>query len=158
MSAFVSTGRLTSVRPLWAIEGGRVTLEGTGFPVDPELPRVRVGAKPARLARASPSALSVVVPAGLDGGAAIASFRLDGETVLMADKLKVGLVGCGGIAKGKHLPSLSRLNNVETRRVLRHRAGARGRSAPPKYGTKDAKTYTDYENCSPTSPSTSYMC
>ena len=81
MSAFVSTGRLTSVRPLWAIEGGRVTLEGTGFPVDPELPRVRVGAKPARLARASPSALSVVVPAGLDGGAtAIRVDELPGET------------------------------------------------------------------------------
>ena len=40
MSAFaVAPAVLTSVRPLWAVEGGRVTLEGTGFPVDPGFAR-----------------------------------------------------------------------------------------------------------------------
>jgi sugar lactone lactonase YvrE len=81
MSAFVSSGRITSVRPLWAIEGSRVTVHGTGFPVDPELPHVRVGAQRARLAHASTSELSIIVPAGLEpGAAAIRIDELPGET------------------------------------------------------------------------------
>jgi sugar lactone lactonase YvrE len=77
-------GRLTSVRPLWAIEGGRVTLEGDGFPVDPLVPHVRVGAQPARLAAASPTSLTVLVPEGLDGGlTAIRVDELPGETAFV---------------------------------------------------------------------------
>ena len=30
----------------------------------------------------------------------------------MADKLKVGIIGCGGIAQQEHIPGFSRLNNV----------------------------------------------
>jgi len=72
---------VTSVRPLWAIEGGRVTLEGTGFPVDPGLPQVRIGPTAARLAHASPTALTVVVPADLEGGStAVRIDELPGET------------------------------------------------------------------------------
>ena len=72
---------MTSVRPLWAIEGGRVTLEGTGFPVDPGLPQVRIGPEPARLAHASPTALTVIVPSDLEGGAtAVRVDELPGET------------------------------------------------------------------------------
>ena len=63
------SGRVTAVRPAWAIEGGRITIEGTGFPVDrPRLPGVRIGGVPARLVYASPTAIGVVVPAGLEGG------------------------------------------------------------------------------------------
>jgi sugar lactone lactonase YvrE len=58
---------ISAVRPLWAIEGARVTLEGEGFGVDP-LPRVQVGGRDARLAAASPRALALVVPDVLDGG------------------------------------------------------------------------------------------
>jgi sugar lactone lactonase YvrE len=58
---------ISAVRPLWAIEGARVTLEGEGFGVDP-LPRVQVGGRDARLAAASPRALAIVVPDVLDGG------------------------------------------------------------------------------------------
>ena len=77
-------GRLTSVRPLWAIEGGRVTLEGEGFPVDPLVPHVRVGSEPARLASASPSALTVLIPEGLEGGqTAIRVDELPGETAFV---------------------------------------------------------------------------
>jgi sugar lactone lactonase YvrE len=77
-------GRLTSVRPLWAIEGGRVTLEGEGFPVTPDVPHVRIGAEPARLACVSSSSLTVLVPGGLDGGST--AVRLDefpGETAFV---------------------------------------------------------------------------
>lgn len=81
MSAFVSSARVTSVRPLWAIEGGRVTLTGSGFPVDPVLPQVRVGAHAARLAQASSTELSVIIPAGLEGGStAVHIDELPGET------------------------------------------------------------------------------
>ena len=32
----------------------------------------------------------------------------------MANRIvKVGIIGCGGIANGKHMPSLSKLPNVE---------------------------------------------
>jgi sugar lactone lactonase YvrE len=72
------------VRPLWAIEGGHVTLEGNGFPVDPCVPRVRLGAQDARLAAASPSSLTVIVPHGLDGGqTAIRVDELPGETAFV---------------------------------------------------------------------------
>jgi sugar lactone lactonase YvrE len=77
-------GRLTGVRPLWAIEGGRVTLEGEGFPVDPVLPTVRIGAGIARLARASTTALTFVVPPGIEGGStAVRIDELPGETVFV---------------------------------------------------------------------------
>jgi sugar lactone lactonase YvrE len=77
-------GRLTSVRPLWAIEGGRVVLEGEGFPVEPAPPNVRVGSKPARLASASPASLTVLIPGGLEGGStALRVDELPGETVFV---------------------------------------------------------------------------
>jgi sugar lactone lactonase YvrE len=63
--------RITALHPLCAIEGGRITIEGTGFPVDgPTLPAVQVGGVPARVVHASPTQLSVIVPSGLDGGRA----------------------------------------------------------------------------------------
>ena len=77
-------GRLTSVRPLWAVEGGRVTLEGEGFPVEPLVPHVRLGNQPARLAAASASSLTVIVPEGLEGGStAIRVDELPGETAFV---------------------------------------------------------------------------
>jgi sugar lactone lactonase YvrE len=80
MSAF-SSGRVISVRPLWGIEGSRVTVQGSGFPVDPELPHVRVGSQTARLAHASSSELSIIIPSDLDAGStAIRIDELPGET------------------------------------------------------------------------------
>src|SRR5262245_37998103 len=77
-------GRLTAVRPLWAIEGGRVTLEGDGFPVDPGVPHVRLAAQAARVSAASPSSLTVLVPEGLEGGStAIRIDELPGETAFV---------------------------------------------------------------------------
>ncbi len=31
----------------------------------------------------------------------------------MAQKVRVGIIGCGGIANGKHLPSLKAVNEAE---------------------------------------------
>jgi uncharacterized protein (TIGR03437 family) len=75
------SSRISAVRPLWAVEGGRVTIEGSGLPVEPSLPRVTIGGTPARLTSASPTELTALVPAGLDGGHT--SIRIDevaGET------------------------------------------------------------------------------
>ncbi len=61
-----------------------MTLEGDRFPLDPDVPHVRVGAEPARLAAASPASLTVLIPAGLDGGStAIRIDELPGETAFV---------------------------------------------------------------------------
>ncbi len=31
----------------------------------------------------------------------------------MSRSFRIGIIGCGGIANGKHLPSLKKLSNVE---------------------------------------------
>jgi len=65
----MSSARVAAVRPAWAIEGGRITIEGSEFPVDePHLPEVRIGDVPARVVYASSSRLSALVPPGLEGG------------------------------------------------------------------------------------------
>jgi sugar lactone lactonase YvrE len=58
-----------TVNPLRAIEGGRVDIDGTGFPVEGEfLPEVRIGGQRARVVFASSTRLGVIMPPGLDGG------------------------------------------------------------------------------------------
>ena len=67
----MSDPRITAIQPLWAVAGGRVTVEGRDL-VDGEgagpPPEVSIGPLPARVVAASPRAVSVTVPAGLDGG------------------------------------------------------------------------------------------
>lgn len=58
---------ITSVQPLRAVEGGRVTIHGTSFPVD-DLLNVTVGEVAARVTFASPSRLVVTIPQELEGG------------------------------------------------------------------------------------------
>jgi sugar lactone lactonase YvrE len=109
------------VRPLWAIEGGRVTLEGDGFPVDPLVPHVRVGAQPARLAAASARSLTVLIPEGLDGGpTAIRVDELPGETAFV----EIGV------------PLVTGVHHVDSPAYDRHGnlyvtfSGSRGQQAP----------------------------
>src|SRR5262245_32215568 len=57
--------RVTAVRPPAAIEGGRISIEGTGFAVDgAHLPAVRIGDLPARIVYASPTSISAILPGG----------------------------------------------------------------------------------------------
>jgi hypothetical protein len=61
--------RVAAVRPQWAIEGGRITVEGSGFPIDqPHLPKVYLGEASARVVYASSTRIAALVPAGLEGG------------------------------------------------------------------------------------------
>jgi predicted dehydrogenase len=58
--------------------------------------------------------------------------------------LKVGIIGCGGIANGKHMPSLTKLKQVAMVAfcdIDRNKA----EEAAKKYGTPEAKVYTDYK-------------
>ena len=61
--------RITAVRPACAVEGGRITIEGTDLPTNGAgTPEVRLGPHQARVVHASRQVVSVIVPAGLDGG------------------------------------------------------------------------------------------
>ena len=59
-------------------------------------------------------------------------------------KVRIGIIGCGGIANGKHMPSLSKLPNVEMVAfcdIVEKKAV----DAKAKYGTPDALVCTDYK-------------
>jgi sugar lactone lactonase YvrE len=65
----MASTRIAAIRPLRAIEGGRVNIEGAAFHVDEQLlPDVHVGDLRARVVFASSMRLGVIVPSGLDGG------------------------------------------------------------------------------------------
>ena len=58
--------------------------------------------------------------------------------------VKVGIIGCGGIANGKHMPSLSKIQNVQMVAfcdIVREKA----EKAAADYGVEGAKVYTDYK-------------
>jgi hypothetical protein len=106
---------------LWAIEGGRVTLDGQDFPLDGGVPHVRVGAQPARLSAAAPSSLTVLVPSGLEGGpTAIRVDEMPGETAFV----EIGA------------PLVSGVHHVDSPAYDRHGnlyvtfSGSRGQQAP----------------------------
>jgi sugar lactone lactonase YvrE len=114
-------GRITSVRPLWAIEGGRVTLEGEGFPLERGVPHVRMGAQSARLSAAASSSLTIIVPDGLEGGStAVRVDELPGETAFV----EIGA------------PLVSGVHHVDSPAYDRHGnlyvtfSGSRGEQAP----------------------------
>lgn len=62
----------------------------------------------------------------------------------MTKKLNVAIIGCGGIANGKHLPSLSKIKEVALAAfcdIEKEKAV----EAAKAYGTKDATVYEDYK-------------
>ncbi|MGF7398875.1 Gfo/Idh/MocA family oxidoreductase [Thermoanaerobacterium thermosaccharolyticum] len=61
----------------------------------------------------------------------------------MKEKIRIGIIGCGGIANGKHMPSLSKLDNVEMVAFCDIKE-ERALKAAKDYGIDGAKTYNDY--------------
>ena len=62
----------------------------------------------------------------------------------MANRLRIGIIGCGGIANGKHMPSLKAIDRADMVAfcdIIREKA----EQAAAEYGTPDAKVYTDYK-------------
>ncbi|HIT90144.1 MAG TPA: Gfo/Idh/MocA family oxidoreductase, partial [Candidatus Merdenecus merdavium] len=58
-------------------------------------------------------------------------------------KLKIGIVGCGGIANGKHLPAIKKNGNFEIVAFCDIQE-ERAKKAKEEYGTQTSKVYTDY--------------
>ncbi len=62
----------------------------------------------------------------------------------MDQKIKVGIIGCGGIANGKHLRAIKNVKEIEPVAfcdIIEERAIETAK----KYGSEDAKIYTDYK-------------
>ena len=62
----------------------------------------------------------------------------------MERKFRIGIIGCGGIANSKHMPSLTRQPNAELVAfcdIIEERA----QKACAEYGAEGAKVYTDYK-------------
>ncbi len=62
----------------------------------------------------------------------------------MAKKFKVGIIGCGGIANGKHLPAIAKIEEAEMVAfcdIIEEKAT----KAAKEYGTEKAKVYIDYK-------------
>ncbi len=57
--------------------------------------------------------------------------------------VKVGIIGCGGIANGKHMPSLFKVAGVQMVAFC-DLIVEKAEKAAAQYGTPDAKVYTDY--------------
>ena len=60
------------------------------------------------------------------------------------DKVRIGIIGCGGIANQKHMPALKKLPDVEMVAfcdIVEERAQA----AAEKFGVEGAKVFTDYK-------------
>ena len=60
------------------------------------------------------------------------------------EKVRIGIIGCGGIANNKHMPSLAKLPEVEMVAfcdIVEEKA----RKAAKDFGTPDAKWYVDYK-------------
>ena len=60
-------------------------------------------------------------------------------------KLKVGIIGCGFIANGKHLPSMARLEDVEVVAFC-DLIIERAQASAKKYGTPEALVCLDYQD------------
>ena len=61
----------------------------------------------------------------------------------MSKTLKIGIIGCGGIANGKHLPSLAKQKRAEIIAfcdIIPERA----EEAAEKYGAEGSQVYSDY--------------
>ena len=111
---------ISSVAPLRAVEGGRVTLRGYGFPVD-KLPDITVGDQPARVLFASSVRIVIALPPDLETGAR--PIRIEdvvGETVFVS-------VG-GAWATGLHQVD-NPVFDVEGNLYVTY-SGSRGQEAP----------------------------
>ncbi len=71
----MSSPTITAITPLLAVEGGRITIHGSGLPID-SLTAVTIGDAPARIAFASGRRLVITIPSDLDPGRQ--PIRIDG--------------------------------------------------------------------------------
>ena len=60
------------------------------------------------------------------------------------ETVKIGIIGCGGIANGKHMPALKKVRGCEMVAFCDIEL-ERAQKAAEKYGAEGAKVYTDYK-------------
>lgn len=60
-------------------------------------------------------------------------------------KVRIGIIGCGGIANGKHLPSLSKVEDVELVAFC-DLIVERAETAKQKYGTEETAVYENFHD------------
>jgi sugar lactone lactonase YvrE len=87
----VPSSRITAVQPPSAIDGARVTLDGTFSVNSTRLPDVRIGGVPGRVVFASTTRLGFIVPAGLDGGRTLVEVEDASAFVTVAAPVATGL-------------------------------------------------------------------
>ena len=63
----------------------------------------------------------------------------------MAKKLRIGIIGRGGIANGKHMPALKNCADLAEMVYFCDLVLSRAEEAAKKFGTPDAKVCTDYK-------------
>lgn len=73
------------------------------------------------------------------------------------DRLKLGIIGCGGIANNKHLPSIKELGGADVVAFCDIVEEKAVKSAK-EFGTKDAKTFTDYKDLLKVDLDAVYVC
>ncbi len=67
------------------------------------------------------------------------------ERIIHMAKLRLGIIGCGGIANGKHMPALSKIAEVEMVAFC-DIVVERAEKAKKDYGTADAAVYENYKD------------
>ena len=76
----------------------------------------------------------------------------------MEKVIRAAIIGCGGIANGKHMPAVKEVNDVEMVAFC-DLIEEKAIEAKKKFGTPDAKVYTDYkELLKDTSIDTIHVC
>ena len=60
--------------------------------------------------------------------------------------IRVGIIGCGGIANQKHLPGMAQQTEFVDLAAFCDLIPERAEKAAKEYGTPDAKVYTDYHD------------
>jgi sugar lactone lactonase YvrE len=75
---------ISSVVPLRAVDGGRIAVHGSGFPVE-EIPVLTIGGQPSRALFASSTKIVAGIPAELEGGrTAVRIDEMRGETLYVS--------------------------------------------------------------------------
>lgn len=74
---------ISAVAPLWAVEGGRISILGDNLLANGAPPAVRVGPAEARVVRASRGRIDVLVPAGVEGRAPVRVEGVPGATAFI---------------------------------------------------------------------------
>jgi predicted dehydrogenase len=71
--------------------------------------------------------------------------KVENERIKTMKKIKVGIIGCGFIAKLKHLPNMAKIEDVEVVAFCDHNID-RAQALAKKYGVPDALVCEDYRD------------